>query len=234
MHPELVKLLDLQQKDIILSEIDERVAVVAAEVAALDAIVERTAEGSRAARKGAGDAARRRDEYEQRINTLKQQHEKRQQRLEFVRNPKEASTLMAELDLARGVLAREEGEWVKLADQVKASELRATQVEAEVGEVRSAQGPEREGLAARLAEVEGERATAAAARDASAKLVEKGLRTRYERLRSPRRPVVLVALVGVACGACNTQVPMSRRAAIKAGGVIDACENCGVLLYHGE
>jgi predicted nucleic acid-binding Zn-ribbon protein len=234
MHPELVKLLDLQQKDIILGEIDERVAVVAAEVAALDAIVEKTAEGARAARKGAADAARRRDEYEQRINTLKQQHEKRQQRLEFVRNPKEASTLMAELDLARGVLAREEGEWVKLADQVKASELRATQVEAEVGEVRGAQGPEREALASRLAEVEGERKTAAAARDASAKLVEKGLRTRYERLRSPRRPVVLVSLVGAACGACNTQVPMSRRAAIKAGSVVDACENCGVLLYHGE
>lgn len=234
MHPELVKLLDLQQKDIILGEIDERVALVAAEIAALDAIVDKTAEGARAARKGAADAARRRDEYEQRINTLKQQHEKRQQRLEFVRNPKEASTLMAELDLARGVLAREEGEWVKLADQVKASELRATQVESEVGEVRTAQGPEREALASKLAEVEAERATAAAAREASAKLVEKGLRTRYERLRSPRRPVVLVSLVGAACGACNTQVPMSRRAAIKSGSVVDACENCGVLLYHGE
>ena len=196
MHPELVKLLDLQQKDIILGEIDERVAAVAAEVAALDAIVDKTAEGARAARKGAADAARRRDEYETRINTLKQQHEKRQQRLEFVRNPKEASTLMAELDLARGVLAREEGEWVKLADQVKASELRATQVEAEVDEVRAAQGPERDAFAAKLAEVEAERATAAAAREASAKLVEKALRTRYERLRTPRRPVVLVGFSG--------------------------------------
>jgi hypothetical protein len=46
--------------------------------------------------------------------------------------------------------------------------------------------------------------------------------------------VVLVPLNGGACGACNTAIPMSRRASIKAGGVIDACENCGVILYFAD
>jgi uncharacterized protein len=234
MHPELSKLIDLQAKDIVLLEIDERLATVTEEEAALDAVVERAGESARAARKSAAAAATRRDEYEQRIATLKQQHEKRQQRLEFVRNPKEASTLMAELDLARGVLVREEGEWIKLADQVKASELRATQVEAEVELVREGQAEMRTSLAARRSDIEHERGVAAKAREESAKLVEKGVRTRYERLRTPRRPVVLVALNGATCGACNTAIPMSRRAAIKAGTVVDACENCGVILYHAE
>jgi predicted nucleic acid-binding Zn-ribbon protein len=197
-------------------------------------VVERTAEGARQARKSAAAAATRRDEYEQRINTLKQQHERRQQRLEFVRNPKEAAGLMAELDLARGVLVREEGEWVKLADQVKGSELRATQIEAEVAQVRDGQEEMRTSLAARRSDIQHERDVAAKAREDSAKLVEKGLRTRYDRLRNPRRPMVLVALNGATCGACNTAIPMSRRAAIKAGTVIDACENCGVILYHAE
>jgi predicted nucleic acid-binding Zn-ribbon protein len=201
---------------------------------ALDATVEKTAEGAKLARKQAADAARRRDEYEQRIATLKQQHEKRQQRLEFVRNPKEASTLMAELDLARGVLVREEGEWVKLADQVKSSELRATQVEAEVGLVKEGQEEMRTSLAARRSDIEHERAAAQKDRDSAAKGVDKALRVRYERLRTPKRSSVLVALNGATCGACNTAIPMSRRAAIKAGAVIDACENCGVLLYFAE
>ena len=234
MHPELTKLLDLQEKDLVLLDIDVRLAEVAMEEQALDAVVEKTAEGARHARKQAADAARRRDEYEQRIATLKQQHEKRQQRLEFVRNPKEASTLMAELDLARGVLVREEGEWVKLADQVKSAELRATQVEAEVGLVREGQGEMRTSLAARRSEIAHERAAAQGARDASAKGVDKALRTRYERLRTPKRARVLVSLNGATCGACNTAIPMSRRAAIKAGTVIDACENCGVILYWSE
>ncbi|HET7042149.1 MAG TPA: C4-type zinc ribbon domain-containing protein [Gemmatimonadales bacterium] len=234
MHPELTKLLDLQEKDLTLLEIDVRLAEVAMEEGNLDATVEKAGEGARQARKQAADAARRRDEYEQRIATLKQQHEKRQQRLEFVRNPKEASTLMAELDLARGVLVREEGEWVKLADQVKSAELRAAQVEAEVGLVREGQSEMRTSLAARRSEIEHERAAAQAARDASAKQVDKALRTKYERLRTPKRARVLVSLNGATCGACNTAIPMSRRAAIKAGTVIDACETCGAILYFAE
>ena len=234
MHPELSKLLDLQQKDLVLLDIDTRLAELAMEEGVLDAAVAKAVDAAKAAKKGAADAARRRDEYEQRINTLKQQHEKRQQRIEFVRNPKEAATLMAEIDLARGVLAREEGEWVKLADQVKAAELRATQVEAEIEQVKEGQSELRNSLAARRADIEKEHAVAMAARNASAKEVEKALRTRYERLRTPKRPVVLVALAGGACGACMTAIPMSRRSGIKGGNVIDACENCGVILYHAE
>ncbi len=234
MHPELSKLLDLQAKDAVLAEIDDRLAVVADEEAALDAVVERTAEAARQARKSAVGAATRRDEFEERINTLKQQHERRQARQEFVHNPKEAAGLMAELDLARGVLVREEGEWVKVADQVKASELRATQVEAEVDQVKEGQSEMRTSLAARRSDIEHERAIAAKAREDSAKTVEKGLRTRYDRLRNARRPRVLVALNGATCGACNTAIPMSRRAGIKAGAIIDACENCGVILYHAD
>src|SRR6478609_3873423 len=220
MHPELAKLLDLQAKDLVLSEIDGRLAVVVEEEQALEAVVERARDAAKSARKSAADASRRRDEYEERINTLKQQHERRQQRLEFVRNPKEASTLMAELDLARGVLVREEGEWVKLADQVKSSDLRATQVEAEIAIVLEGQSEMRTSLKARKSDIEKERSVAMAAREASAKLVEKPLRTKYDRLRSPRRLQVLVPLNGTTCGACNTAIPMSRRAAIKGGTII--------------
>ncbi|HEX7919130.1 MAG TPA: hypothetical protein VF454_06980, partial [Gemmatimonadales bacterium] len=156
MHPELSKLLDLQAKDLVLLEIDTRLAEVVMEEEVLDGVVGKAVAAATAARKSAADAARRRDEYEQRINTLKQQHEKRQQRVEFVRNPKEASTLMAELDLARGVLAREEGEWVKLADQVKAADLRATQVEAEIEQVKEGQTEMRTSLAARRSDIEHE------------------------------------------------------------------------------
>ncbi|HEU4570384.1 MAG TPA: C4-type zinc ribbon domain-containing protein [Gemmatimonadales bacterium] len=234
MHPELVKLLDLQEKDLTLLEIDTRLAEVLAEEAELDAAVDRAGEAGRQARRAAEQAARQRDEYEQRIATLKQQHERRQQRLEFVRNPKEASTLMAELDLARGVLAREEGDWVKLADQVKASELRATQVEAEVDQVRAGQAEARAELDARKSAIAEERRVALEAREASAKAVERGLRTRYDRLRGPRRPRVLVPLNGGACSACNTAIPVSRRSAVKGGSVIEACQNCGAILYWAE
>jgi predicted nucleic acid-binding Zn-ribbon protein len=45
---------------------------------------------------------------------------------------------------------------------------------------------------------------------------------------------VVVPLVGGACGACHTAIPMNRRSQIKAGTVIDACEACGAILYPTE
>src|SRR5207302_1305632 len=50
----------------------------------------------------------RRDELEGKIASYRTMQEQRRQRLEWVRGAKEASTLMAELDLARAVLARYE------------------------------------------------------------------------------------------------------------------------------
>ena len=63
--------------------------------------------------RAAADAGRRRDELEPRSRATGVLQERRRQRLEHVRNPKEASTLMAELDLARSVMAKEENDWVR-------------------------------------------------------------------------------------------------------------------------
>jgi predicted nucleic acid-binding Zn-ribbon protein len=63
--------------------------------------------------------------------------------------------------------------------------------------------------------------------------VRKPLLQRYDKLRgSSQRTEVVVALAGPACGACFTQVPMSRRSLIRSG--VESCENCGVILYSAE
>src|SRR3989475_3954794 len=50
----------------------------------------------------------------------------RSQRLEWVRGAKEASTLMAELDLARSVLAKEEAEFMRSASDRKSTRLNSS------------------------------------------------------------------------------------------------------------
>jgi predicted nucleic acid-binding Zn-ribbon protein len=45
---------------------------------------------------------------------------------------------------------------------------------------------------------------------------------------------VVVSVRGVACGACFTAVPMSRRSQIRTGLLIEGCEACGVILYAEE
>jgi predicted nucleic acid-binding Zn-ribbon protein len=234
MHADLVKLLDLQAKDGAVVEIERRLEALTQEIAALDAVLQRTRDGVETARRAAADGARRRDELEAKIESYRLLQERRRLRLEHVRNPKEASTLMAELDLARSVMAKEEGDWLKSAEQVNQLELNAIDVEKKMAEVEAGQAGERARLEAERAACEAERSSAMEQREASASLLDRQLRTRYDRLRRARAAEVVVPLVGGSCGACHTSVPLNRRSQIKTGQVLDGCEACGAILYPPE
>src|SRR5437660_1791845 len=110
----------------------------------------------------------RRDELEGKIASYRTMQEQRRQRLEWVRGAKEASTLMAELDLARSVLAKEEAEFMRSGDAVTEAERRAAEAEKALQEVQAAQGPAREGLAGRRLEIMTGREQAQAEREAAA------------------------------------------------------------------
>jgi predicted nucleic acid-binding Zn-ribbon protein len=234
MHADLAKLLDLQAKDSAVAEVERRLGALRAETGVLDQALDKAREGLEVAKRAAVDAERRRDELEQKIESYRVLQERRQQRLEHVRNPKEASTLMAELDLARSVVAKEENDWVRSSDAVTQAHFKAAEEERNIEAVAEGQTPERDRLAARRQEMEAELGQAQQEREESASRLERTLRIRYDRLRKARSGDVIVPLVGGACGACHTSIPLNRRSQIKAGTVVDNCEVCGAILYPPE
>jgi uncharacterized protein len=234
MHADLVKLIDLQAKDTTLAEVDQRLTLVAQEVVVLDQTLQRAREILETARRAAVDGQRRRDELETKIESYRILQERRSERLEHVRNPKQASTLMAELDLARSVMAKEENEWVRSSDAVTLLESRVKDEERSVEELEAAQAAERATIAERRAMIEAQRAAAVRDREASAAGIDKALLTRYDRLRRTRSNDVVVPLMGGACGGCHTSVPLNRRGQIRAGLVLEGCEACGAILYPPE
>ena len=157
--------------------------------------------------------------------------ERRRQRLEWVKGAKEAATLMAELDLARGVLAKEEAEWIRSADKVQDAERKVAEVEKVVEEARLAQAPKREEIAAVQAECNARLTIARGEREEAAKGVKKPLLSRYDRIRHGNTPLAVYALQGAACGHCYTAVPIHRRQGIQNGNGVTNCEACGVLIY---
>jgi predicted nucleic acid-binding Zn-ribbon protein len=154
--------------------------------------------------------------------------------LEHVRNPKEASTLMAELDLAKSVVAKEENDWVRSSDAVTQAQFKAAEEERNVSTVTEGQTPDRQRLEDRRQELEAELAQAQREREESASQLERPLRIRYDRLRKARSGDVIVPLVNGACGGCHTSIPLNRRSQIRAGTVVDNCEVCGAILYPPE
>ena len=234
MHPDLVKLIDLQAKDAEVAAREQRLTALKGETAGLDEALKRARELLEKARQAAADGQRRRDELETKIESYNKLQDRRRLRLEQVRNPKDATTLMTELDLAQSVMAKEENDWVRSADMVIQLEVKVQDAERNLEAVEAAQGPERAEVAQRRAVLEADRDAALRAREASAAQLDKAIRGRYDRLRRTRSSDVVVPLVGGTCGSCHTAVPMNRRSQIRAGHVIDACEVCGAILYPGE
>jgi uncharacterized protein len=234
MHADLVKLLDLQAKDSAVAEVERRLGSLREEAAVLDQALERAREVLETARRAAADAARRRDELEAKIESYRLLQDRRRLRLEHVRNPKEASTLMAELDLARSVVAKEENDWIRSAETVTQLERKVSEEERNLAQAEEGQAPERAQLDGRRSELEAELAAANASREAAAAQLDRPLRTRYERLRKSRLTEVVVPLVSNGCGACHTAVPLNRRSQIRSGAVIEGCEACGAILYPAE
>lgn len=231
MHPDLEGLLTLQAKDQDVTQSEQALAALEPDVRRLDEQVAVAQRALDAARRAIDDARRRKDELEGKIASYKSMQEQRRQKLEWVRGAKEASTLMAELDLTRTVLAKEEAEFMRSGDAVHEAERKAAEAEKALGTVREAQAPERAALAERREAALAELRRAQEVRTAATRGVNGALLSRYERIRRGKAPLALYALHGDACGHCFTAVPTQRRVLIQRGASIETCEACGVLLY---
>lgn len=231
MHPDLEALLALQERDKDVGAVKKALDALLPEEAALDAELGAATKALEDAERGALGAETRKSELEARIAGYKRMQEQRRQQLDYVRGAKEASALMAELDLARSVLVKEETEYLRsgdaiveaqkrMKDAVKAHEV----VVAKQTEARAALAQQREDLAGQLV-------TAEAARSAATGTVKAPLLAKYERIRRGRAPAALYPLHQEACGHCHTAVPLQRRVLIQQGQSIEGCEVCGVLLY---
>ena len=234
MHPDLEALLTLQQKDEGVRATDEALAALQPELARLDDALAAAERQLEAARRGIQDAIGRRGELEGKIASYKGMQDARRQRLEWVKGAKEAQTLMAELDLARTVIAKEEVEFLRSGDAVTEAERRAAEAEKAVEDIRDAQRADRETLAGKRQAIVAEREKAVAERERAAVQVQAALRARYEKIRKGKAPVAVYPLHGGSCGHCFTAVPTQRRALIQRGTTIEGCEACGVLLYVAE
>ena len=235
MHPDLPKLLDVQAKDRRLAELDQRAQELAAARAVLDAALERGRTEVATADRFGADAIRRRDEAEKTLETQRTQHERRRARLEQERNPRIAAQLLADVELGRNILAQEESDWLRMAEEVNTRGAALRAAAERLAAAESEQATERAALAEQEAALDVERAAARAEREAAASQLDRTLRIRYDRLRNSRRTEILVPANNATCTACYTAIPRSRIGKLQAEGIlIDGCEMCGAIIYLAE
>lgn len=235
MNPDLPKLLDLQVKDGCVAEIVVQQRAIDAEMVVFDAARDRIQAEIAQATRTADEIGRRRDEAAAKLEKQRIQHESRRQRLEQERNPRVAAQLMADVDLGRSILAQEESDWLRLAEDATTRAAGVLAANERLAALLAEQETDRAEHAAKRADIDAQLAAARVEREQSAALLDRSLRIRYDRLRNSRQVDILVVAQNAVCTACFTSIPSSRISTLNAEGVlIEGCEMCGAIIYLPE
>jgi predicted nucleic acid-binding Zn-ribbon protein len=231
VQPELISLLELQEKDRAVMAVVAQMDAFLPELEALDKDVASADKALQGAKSRVTEASERRQALEGKIESYRVMQERRRQKLEWVRGAKEASALMAEIDLARSVMAREEAEWLRSADEVTQAQATVTAADEAVTAVAEAQSERREELAASQATCQKRLNAAKRKREKQTVDVDKRMLIKYERILSGRAPLAVYALHDGACGQCYTAIPLHLRQQLQQSEGADTCEACGVMIY---
>jgi predicted nucleic acid-binding Zn-ribbon protein len=231
MHPDLQALLDLQDKDRAVDAVNAALSALLPEEQALDEELAGLARTLAEAQRSVEAASSRKNEQATRIAGYKQLQDRRKQQLDFVRTPKETQALMAEIDMARGVLVKEEADHTRSGDAITDAEKRVKAAEEAHQEAADRQVEARSAIEAKRKELQGQLEAAKAERKTAAAEVKPPLLVKYDRTRRGRAPAAVFPLRKDSCGHCFTAVPVQRRMLIQQGASIESCEVCGVLLY---
>lgn len=231
MQPELVALLAVQEDDGAIRSIERELAALIPREASLDKARQRAHDEVERARLAIERETDRYRALDARITDHREKHERNLATLDQARKLREATAAMAQVEMARRVLAEEESELSgmarRLGEMTSAQEAHrqaAEALDAEQTSIRAELAAERKKLESALAE-------ARALRNAKTAAVSANLLSRYDRISTRRQSDALYAIRGLTCGACDTAIPLQRRNALIVAGMIDVCEACGVLLY---
>jgi uncharacterized protein len=228
---DLETLLDLQDRDRVVVSLKSELKALDPEEQALDEALREVEEELATATGELEKATQARKELEAKIEGYRVMQERKRAKLEFVKGAKEASALMAELDLARTVMAREETDWLQSADVVENAEVRAANARAGFEEITETQSAQRDEIGAKKKTIDKKIRKAEKMRDEARTPIGRELLTRYERVRQGNAPFSLYELHGEACGHCFTHVPKHIQQRLRNGNEIVTCQVCGVMLF---
>jgi predicted nucleic acid-binding Zn-ribbon protein len=229
---DIQSLLALQADDLVIHEIETTLAALEPRIAELDARHRRLADGVERQQAALTAEEKKQAFLRDKIAEHRALIDRNQAQLDAVKTMRQATAAAAQMEQAKRIVAGEESDLLALNRRVEELRGALNAAKGELAALEAEQQTARAEVAEQRGSLEAELATARAKREGTAAAVPAALRTRYDRTRNKRRVEVVVALNGLACGACDTAIPMQRRHAMVASGSIELCEVCGVLMFH--
>ncbi len=232
VHGDLEALLAVQAHDDRIRDIEARRAAFAPRLTLLDATQKRAVEEVARTEAALERELTRQRLLDRRLAETRTLHERAAAELAAAERLQDATTAAARVEATRRALTDGESEALTMARRV--TDLRtALSAHREVlAQVSVDQGAARDELERQRAGIDAELATERARRQLATSAVTVGLLAKYERVAARRRAAALIEVRENCCSACDTAIPLQRRAIMSTGMVIEPCEECGVLLYQ--
>ncbi|MDB4916414.1 MAG: hypothetical protein JWM95_4058 [Gemmatimonadetes bacterium] len=234
MHPDVQKLLAVQVDDVLLYDLEDRLASLQPRLAALEK--ERgkvSAQLDRGRESIAAEEARHRDVM-LKVEANRALVERSQRAYESVTSPKEANAAIAQLEQTKRMVDDSERDAAQVQGRINELRHHVADLEGMLAEVETRQAATRTELETEKQAIDAEIVAARAKREASALLVPRAIISKYDRVRLRKRSDSVFPLRGTSCSACDTAIPTQRRSVMASSGALEMCEGCGVLLYAAE
>jgi predicted nucleic acid-binding Zn-ribbon protein len=146
-----------------------------------------------------------------------------------VRNPAELIEMQRELEVMRERLSTAEDDALERMEEVDVSLAKLQSASAAVSARESQRSSSMEPLRARLTALNAERDVLNAERDAVRAEADPGDLSLYARIAAHRRPAV-TGLAGEFCAGCHMPVSNEERRAVRTGTGLTQCANCDRIL----
>ncbi len=229
---EIQTLLALQADDLVIHDIETQIAALEPRIAELDARRRRLADVVERQQTVVTAEEKKQAFLRDKIAEHRGLIDRNQAQLDAVKTMRQATAAASQMEQAKKIVAGEESDLLALNRRLEEMRGGLNNAKTELAALEAEQATARGEVGAQRAGLEAELAEAASKRAASAQSVDAPLRMRYDRTRNKKRVHVVVALNGLACGACDTAIPMQKRHAMLATHSIELCEVCGVLMFH--
>ncbi len=231
MHPDVAALLAVQDDDIVIHDLETRLADLRPRLDQMAKERDRALAVLAQARQTAESEEKRRADVAARVAQHKALHDKNQTALNNITSMREATAATAQLEQAKRMIDEDERELSAIGHRLQEANNLVSDRERVAQELETAQAEAHASLSADQEKIESELRSARGGREEKAKVVPRTLLSQYERIRSRRRVQAVFPLRGQSCGNCDTTIPLQRRNAMVGSARTEICEGCGVMLY---
>lgn len=230
----LNRLLDLQGEDSAIKRLNERKASLpeAARLAEVSDLLDELTSDLEIATKQDDEVAREHSRLEGEIELLDQKIGREEQRMfaGTVSNPKELSSLQAEVESLKRKKGGLEDQLLEVMEQREGTSATVQRITAERDQAEAEAKELRGKVEVLNADIDAQLSTHSAQRDAVAAELPADLLSLYDTIREQKHGVGAAALVQGTCQGCHTKVPQKEIERMRAEGGLHRCDNCRRIL----